>query len=134
MAGTAVKASVRFVAFDGIKAALVDDKGKLSGARGVAAGLGAGVCESLIAVTPFETIKTALIDDAKSSQRKYRGLIHGSTALVKERGIGGIYRGATAVTLRQAANSGVRMGSYSWLKGSFIIFLKSLSNLYNSPR
>lgn len=117
--GTAAKAGVRFIAFDGIKARLVDENGRLSGARGVAAGMGAGVCESLLAVTPFETIKTALIDDGKRAQPRYSGLIHGCRSLVKERGLGGIYRGATAVTIRQGANSAVRMGSYSWLKGQF---------------
>lgn len=119
VAGTAVKAAVRFVAFDGIKSSLADEKGRITGARAVLAGMGAGVCESLLAVTPFETVKTALIEDGKRAQRQYRGLIHGSISLVKERGIGGIYRGATAVTIRQGANSGVRMGSYSWLKGMF---------------
>lgn len=118
VAGTAVKAAVRFVAFDGIKSTLVDEKGRISGGRAVLAGMGAGVCESLLAVTPFETVKTALIEDGRRAQRQYKGLVHGSISLVKERGVGGIYRGATAVTIRQAANSGVRMGSYSWLKGS----------------
>lgn len=58
--GTAIKASVRFLAFDSIKGMLVDKNGKLSGARGILAGMGAGVLESVLAVTPFETIKTAL--------------------------------------------------------------------------
>lgn len=116
VAGTAVKAAVRFMAFDGIRSALSDENGKTTGGRAVLAGMGAGVCESLLAVTPFETVKTALIEDGKRAQRRYRGLVHGSIALCKERGIGGIYRGATAVTIRQGANSGVRMGSYSWLK------------------
>ena len=31
--------------------------------------------------------------------------------------MGGIYQGAAAVTLRQGANSGVRLGTYSWLRG-----------------
>jgi solute carrier family 25 citrate transporter 1 len=58
--GTALKASVRFLAFDSIKGVLVDKNGKLSSGRGVLAGMSAGVLESLLAVTPFETIKTAL--------------------------------------------------------------------------
>lgn len=58
--GNTLKASVRFLAFDGIKGALVDRNGKLSGGRGIMAGMGAGILESVCAVTPFETIKTAL--------------------------------------------------------------------------
>jgi solute carrier family 25 citrate transporter 1 len=129
VAGTAVKAAVRFVAFDGIKSLLVDENGKLSPARGVAAGMGAGVCESLLAVTPFDTIKTALIEDGKRAQPRYRSLVHGSILLVKERGLDGVYRGVTAVTLRQGANSAVRMGTYSWLKGQSLIryFLRYVS-------
>jgi solute carrier family 25 citrate transporter 1 len=39
---------------------LQDKDGKLSGPRTVIAGFGAGVTESLLAVTPFESIKTQL--------------------------------------------------------------------------
>lgn len=49
-----------FVAFDQYKALLADANGKISGPRTVMAGFGAGVTESLLAVTPFESIKTTL--------------------------------------------------------------------------
>ena len=49
-----------FVAFDQYKALLQDAEGKVSGPRTVIAGFGAGVTESLLAVTPFESIKTTL--------------------------------------------------------------------------
>lgn len=49
-----------FVAFDQYKNMLVDENGKLSGPRTVLAGFGAGVTESLFAVTPTESIKTTL--------------------------------------------------------------------------
>jgi hypothetical protein len=49
-----------FVAFDAIKASLQDENGKISGPRTVVAGFGAGFTESLLAVTPFESIKTQL--------------------------------------------------------------------------
>jgi hypothetical protein len=48
------------VAFDQYKALLQDADGKISGPRTVIAGFGAGVTESLLAVTPFESIKTTL--------------------------------------------------------------------------
>lgn len=73
------------------------------------AGLGAGMMEAIFAVTPSETIKcalrrilfpltnsfsrTKLIDDAKGPNPQYRGLIHGTTQIVKQEGIRGIYRG-----------------------------------------
>ena len=51
---------VGFVAFDQYKSMLQDADGKISGPRTVIAGFGAGATESLLAVTPFESIKTTL--------------------------------------------------------------------------
>lgn len=48
------------MAFDTYKTLLQDDAGKISGPRTVIAGFGAGITESLLAVTPFESIKTTL--------------------------------------------------------------------------
>lgn len=48
------------MAFDQYKSLLQDANGKISGPRTVIAGFGAGVTESLLAVTPFESIKTTL--------------------------------------------------------------------------
>ena len=49
-----------FVAFDTYKTLLQDEEGNISGPRTVIAGFGAGITESLLAVTPFESIKTTL--------------------------------------------------------------------------
>ena len=51
---------VGFVAFDAYKSLLEDENGNVSGPRTVIAGFGAGITESLLAVTPFESIKTTL--------------------------------------------------------------------------
>lgn len=40
---------------------LQDQAGHISGPRTVIAGFGAGITESLLAVTPFESIKTTLL-------------------------------------------------------------------------
>ena len=55
-----LKILLGFVAFDTYKALLQDEFGKISGPRTVIAGFGAGITESLLAVTPFESIKTTL--------------------------------------------------------------------------
>lgn len=89
----------------------------------MSAGLGAGMCEALFAVTPSETIKfvlwpslcctaadlpllhrTKLIDDQKREVPKYRGLVHGTVSIVREEGIGGIYRGLFPVVRSAEAN------------------------------
>jgi solute carrier family 25 (mitochondrial citrate transporter), member 1 len=114
--GNSLKAGVRFVAFDAYKRALADADGKLSGPRTVVAGFGAGITESLLAVTPFESIKTQLIDDRKSSKPRMRGFLHGSALIAREKGISGFFQGFVPTTARQAANSAVRFSTYTSLK------------------
>ncbi|ODN73968.1 hypothetical protein, variant [Cryptococcus amylolentus CBS 6039] len=114
--GNAAKASVRFTTYDQFKSLLKDDEGKLTAPRSMLAGLGAGMSEAVIAVTPSETIKTKMIEDSKLAQPRYRGLVHGVQTIIKEEGYLGIYRGVGPVMLRQGANSAVRFSSYSTLK------------------
>ncbi|PCH02267.1 Mitochondrial substrate/solute carrier [Penicillium occitanis (nom. inval.)] len=94
-----------FVAFDKFKALLQDENGNISGPRTVVAGFGAGFTESILAVTPFESIKTQLIDDRKSANPRMRGFLHGSKIIWQERGIRGFLQGLVPTTARQAANS-----------------------------
>ncbi|KAM3581311.1 hypothetical protein VKS41_006136 [Umbelopsis sp. WA50703] len=114
--GNAAKAGVRFLAYDKIADALRDKDGKLTGGRNLLAGLCAGMTEAVLVVTPSETIKTKLIHDRNSQHPQYRGLIHGTTTIIKNEGIGGVYRGLFPVMMRQGANSAVRFTSYSTLK------------------
>lgn len=53
-------AEIGFVAFDQYKRLLADADGKVTGPRAALAGFAAGVTESLLAVTPTESIKTQL--------------------------------------------------------------------------
>ncbi|KAG0256934.1 hypothetical protein BG011_004231 [Mortierella polycephala] len=119
--GNTAKAGVRFFAFDQFKDLLKDSEGKTTGVRSVLAGLGAGMTEAVLVVTPSETIKTKLIHDGNSANPQYRGLVHGVKSIVKAEGLGGIYRGVVPVMARQGANSAVRFGVYSSLND----FLKS---------
>ncbi|KAI6095691.1 mitochondrial carrier domain-containing protein [Pisolithus croceorrhizus] len=132
--GNSVKAGVRFVTYDHFKSLLADKEGKVSPPRSLlgtsshifvrrfrdrvrtVAGLGAGMVEAVVAVTPSETIKTKLIDDAKRPNPQYRGLVHGTISIVKQEGILGIYRGLFPVMMRQGANSAVRFTTYTTLK------------------
>ncbi|KAG8720912.1 hypothetical protein FRC08_017314 [Ceratobasidium sp. 394] len=114
--GNAAKAGVRFVSYDKFKQMLADENGRVTAPRSLLAGLGAGMAEAIFAVTPSETIKTKLIDDSKLPQPRFRGLIHGTTCIVREEGIRGIYRGLFPVMMRQGANSAIRFTTYSTLK------------------
>ncbi|KAJ9647027.1 hypothetical protein H2201_007196 [Coniosporium apollinis] len=114
--GNSIKAGIRFVAFDTYKSLLADEKGHVSGPSNVIAGFGAGVTESLLAVTPFESIKTQLIDDRKSPKPRMRGFLHGTALIAREKGIRGFFQGFVPTTARQAANSATRFGSYTTLR------------------
>ncbi|KAF2660650.1 tricarboxylate transport protein, mitochondrial precursor [Lophiostoma macrostomum CBS 122681] len=114
--GNSLKAGIRFVAFDQYKSMLADADGKVSGPANVIAGFGAGATESLLAVTPFESIKTQLIDDRKSANPRMRGFLHGSRIIAQEQGIRGFFKGFVPTTARQAANSAVRFSSYTALR------------------
>ncbi|PAV15596.1 mitochondrial tricarboxylate transporter [Pyrrhoderma noxium] len=114
--GNALKAGVRFLSYDYFKHKLADKDGKVSAPRSLLAGLGAGMTEAILAVTPSETIKTKLIDDAKRPNPQFRGLVHGTSCIIKQEGIFGIYRGLFPVMMRQGANSAVRFTTYTTLK------------------
>lgn len=51
---------IGFTAYDIYTSYLRDAEGKISGPATVLAGLGTGVTESVLAVTPFESIKTQM--------------------------------------------------------------------------
>jgi solute carrier family 25 (mitochondrial citrate transporter), member 1 len=67
-------------------------------------------------VTPTERLKTALID-ARARSPRFTSALHATRLLIAEQGVGTLYRGLASTTLKQAATSAVRMGSYNALKG-----------------
>ena len=72
------------------------------------AGLMAGGAEAVLVVTPQETLKTKLIHDKISENPKYKSLFHGMSTIVKQNGLGGMYKGVTATFLKQSSNQGIR--------------------------
>ncbi|CAG8435768.1 6222_t:CDS:2 [Diversispora eburnea] len=117
--GTAAKAGVRFLTYDQLKSLLQDKDGKVSGPKSMLAGLGAGMVEATLVVTPTETIKTKLIHDTTREKPQYKGMVHGIRTIVATEGLGGIYRGLFPVMMRQGANQAVRFSTYSTLKQEF---------------
>lgn len=84
-----------------IKERLRDQNGNLTPAKNFVAGLGAGVAEALIIVTPVETVKTRCIE----MNQPFRA---GMKQIVKKEGLKGIYQGAPATALKQGSNQGLR--------------------------
>ncbi|RNA33357.1 tricarboxylate transport [Brachionus plicatilis] len=128
--GSIPKSGVRFGAFEEFKRILVNDKGQLTPGTRLLAGLGAGVSEAILAVTPMETVKVKFIHDQNSANPKYRGFFHGVREIVKQNGIGGVYKGVTATIIKQGSNQAIRFFVMESLKAEY----RKLKNLdHNAP-
>lgn len=95
---------------------MVDDKGQLSTGGKLLAGLGAGVCEAVLAVTPMETVKVKFINDQRSANPKFKGFFHGVSTIVRQEGFMGIYKGLTATIMKQGSNQAIRFYVMETLK------------------
>ena len=83
-------------------------QGNLSPISRLLCGLGAGVSEAILAVTPMETVKVKFINDQRSANPKFRGFFHGMKTIIKEQGIRGTYQGVTATIMKQGSNQAIR--------------------------
>lgn len=101
------------------------ESGKLSLAGGFGAGLGAGVTEAVLIVTPFEVLKTRLqqqkgLDPAKL---KYRGPIDAARKIVAEEGVAAMWKGNTPTMFRQGWN---QVSYYEYLGGLAVLFINCI--------
>lgn len=82
------------------------ESGKVTSGSRLLAGLGAGVSEAVLIVTPFEVVKTRLQQQKGSNQAllKYKGPIHTATTVVREEGLRALWSGNTATVIRQGSN------------------------------
>jgi len=106
--GSIPKSAVRFGSFEQFKRKAVDERGNLSPAARLLCGLGAGVSEAILAVTPMETVKVKFIADQRSSNPQYRGFAHGLGTIIRSEGIMGTYKGLTATMMKQGSNQAIR--------------------------
>jgi solute carrier family 25 citrate transporter 1 len=106
--GSIPKSAVRFGAFEEFKKIMANDKGQLTGSTRLLCGLGAGVSEAILAVTPMETVKVKFIHDQNSANPKYKGFFHGVREIVRSDGFGGLYKGVTATIIKQGSNQAIR--------------------------
>lgn len=65
---------------------MADSNGQLSVGGKLLSGLGAGVCEAVVAVTPMETIKVKFVHDQRSAQPKFKGFYHGVRTIIATEG------------------------------------------------
>jgi solute carrier family 25 citrate transporter 1 len=88
--------------------------------RYITAGLAAGVTEAVAVVTPMEVIKIRLQAQHHSMADpldvpKYRNAAHALYTVVKEEGIGALYRGISLTALRQGVLPNFRNIMYKML-------------------
>ena len=117
--GSIPKSAVRFGAFEQFKKIMVDDKGNLSPGSRLLCGLGAGISEAILAVTPMETVKVKFIADQRSANPQYRGFAHGVRQIVAAEGLMGCYRGLTATMMKQGSNQAIRFYVMETLKDKY---------------
>lgn len=132
IAGNGLKAGVRFLTYDTVKDVFRGSDGKLSTTGSMLSGLAAGVVEAMVAVTPSETIKTKLIQDAASARPLYTNMVNGTIGICRSEGFGGIYRGLGPTIMKQGANSAVRFASFSTLQNAAINYTQPASGKLSS--
>jgi len=114
--GSIPKSAVRFGSFEQFKKSAVDEKGNLSPVSRLLCGLGAGVSEAILAVTPMETLKVKFIADQRSANPKFKGFFHGVRSIIATEGIMGTYRGLTPTIMKQGSNQAIRFYVMETLK------------------
>jgi len=85
-------------------------------AVGFVAGLGAGITEAVLIVTPFEVIKTRLQQQRGLTNLKYEGPIHCAKTIVANEGLGALWKGVIPTVARQGLNQMFLFGCYDLLK------------------
>lgn len=122
LTGIVPKMAIRFTSFEWYKQLLADEAtGTVSGRGTFMAGLAAGVTEAVAVVTPMEVIKIRLQAQHHSMADpldipKYRNAAHALYTVVKEEGVGALYRGVSLTALRQGSNQAVNFTAYSYFK------------------
>lgn len=128
--GSIPKSGVRFGAFEELKKYAVDERGQLNTKTRLLCGLGAGLAEAVLVVTPMETIKVKFIHDQRSAHPKYHGFFQGVREIIRSEGLRGTYQGLTATMLKQGSNQAIRFFVMETLKEQY----RAYNNLsHNAP-
>jgi len=121
LSGIVPKMAIRFTSYEWYKQFLADENGHVSSRATFLAGLGAGVTEAVAVVTPMEVVKIRMQAQYHSLSDpldvpKYRSAPHALLTVVREEGVGALYRGVSLTALRQGTNQAVNFTAYSELK------------------
>ena len=122
--GIIPKMAIRFLSFEQYKDLLADNTplGRSTTAT-FTAGLMSGLTEAILVVTPAEVCKIrmqsqyhSMADPAQMAHRKYRNVFQTGYVIVREEGIGALYKGVVPTMLRQGCNQAVNFTAYNAIK------------------
>ena len=121
MTGIIPKMAIRFTSYESYRQLLASSSGNVSGSANFFAGLAAGVTEAVAVVTPMEVVKIRLQAQHHSMADpldvpKYRNAAHATYTVIKEEGVGALYRGVSLTALRQGTNQAANFTAYTELK------------------
>ncbi|ORZ19242.1 mitochondrial carrier domain-containing protein [Lobosporangium transversale] len=124
-AGIVPKMAIRFTTFQFYKDLMVDKNGTPWKLNNLWAGLFAGITEAVLVVTPMDVVKIRLQAQRHSMTDpldvpKYRNAAHCVFTVVREEGVGALYRGVALTSLRQATNQAANFPTYHFLKGQLL--------------
>mmetsp|Transcript_24493 Transcript_24493/g.28031 ORF Transcript_24493/g.28031 Transcript_24493/m.28031 type:complete len:386 (+) Transcript_24493:268-1425(+) len=127
--GIIPKMAIRFLSFEQYRDALQNLTGKpSSGAEystsvNFTAGLASGLTEAILIVTPAEVCKirmqsqyNSLMDPSQLARRKYTNVVQTAVVIVREEGLGALYKGIVPTMLRQGCNQAVNFTTYNMFK------------------
>ncbi|KAF2836763.1 mitochondrial uncoupling protein 2 [Patellaria atrata CBS 101060] len=118
LTGIVPKMAIRFTSYEWYKQLLADKSGEVTSKSTFLAGLAAGITEAVAVVTPMEVVKIRLQAQHHSMADpldvpKYRNAAHALYTVVKEEGVGALYRGVSLTALRQGTNQAVNFTAYT---------------------
>ncbi|KIW49512.1 hypothetical protein PV05_11185 [Exophiala xenobiotica] len=121
LTGIVPKMAIRFTSYEWYKQLLANKDGVVTSQATFLAGLCAGVTEAVAVVTPMEVVKIRLQAQYHSLSDpldvpKYRSAPHALLSVVREEGIGALYRGVSLTALRQGTNQAVNFTAYTEFK------------------
>ncbi len=97
--------------------------GVSSGMVTFTAGLASGLTEAILVVTPAEVCKIrmqsqfhSMMDPSQLQKRKYTNVMQTAFLIVKEEGLGALYKGVIPTMLRQGCNQAVNFTAYNYIK------------------
>lgn len=135
ISGIVPKMAIRFSSFELYQGWLADPITKKPSASGVfLAGLGAGITEAVLVVTPTDVIKIRLQAQRHSMTDpldipKYRNAAHCVYVILKEEGVAALWKGVALTALRQSTNQAANFTVYQALKTNLHQYQPQLETL-----